>query len=154
MDTNSIPALFPAAMASAPGSMPQEYHQSAPLRAIRSEVGFQVPIPRLAFALTGAGAAGAAVDTDGDAAGAAGPPAISKVQLFKLSDLLLPTWRAVVNRAASCGPVTTPQSYVVWAAAPAASRPKPAASPTLPSIIRPIWLCVLAVAALRQAVDA
>jgi len=84
-----------------------------------------VPIPRLAFGLTGAGAAGAAVGTDGDAAGAAAPPAISKVQLFKLSNLL------------------------------AASRPKPAASTTVLSNVRPISAVrARAFAALRQAAGA
>ena len=36
MDTNSKPWASPAAMASAPGSMPHEYHQSAPLSLVRS----------------------------------------------------------------------------------------------------------------------
>ena len=111
-------------MASAPGSMPHEYHQSAPLRMGRSWLGFQVPIPRLAIGFSGTICAGAGVAAEGGGGGGAAPDALIptlKLQLLSVTCCAAPC-SMVVRRPASCVPFTLPQKAVFWAAADAAKR--------------------------------
>ena len=124
IDTNSMPWDSPAAMASAPGSMPHEYHQSAPLRTGRSWLGFQVPIPRLAIGFSGTICAGAGAAAEGGGGGGAAPDAgipTLKLQLLRVTCCSAP-WSMAARRLPSCVPFTLPQKAVSWAAAVAAKR--------------------------------